>query len=196
MNEKSKAPSEPIDVEVEVAEVRPGTKRAPSASGKRPAKISRIEPGLDPDSPAAKVLAYVLDECITIPGTNLKIGIDPLLGLIPGIGDAIAALLGTIILNDAARRGLPKWVLGRMAGNILLNALVGAIPILGDAFSAFYKSNARNYALLQKYSDRADPEKPVDLQEVARLGKFFVIGTAIAAVALAFLGIYLLGQIF
>ena len=196
MNENNKAPSEPIEVEVEVAEVRPGAKRPPSASGKRPAKISRIEPGLDPDSPAAKVLAYVLDECITIPGTNLKIGIDPLLGLIPGIGDAISALLGTIILNDAARRGLPKWVLGRMAGNILLNALVGAIPIIGDAFSAFFKSNARNYALLQKYSDRADPEKPVDLQEVARLGKFFVIGTAIAAVALAFLGIYLLGQIF
>ena len=196
MNKNHKAPSEPIDVEVEVAEVRPGAKRAPSASGKRPAKISRIEPGLSPDSPAAKVLAYVLDECITIPGTSIKIGIDPLLGLFPGIGDAISALLGTIILNDAARRGLPKWVLGRMAGNILLNATVGAVPIIGDIFSAFFKSNARNYALLQKYSDRADPEKPVDLQEVARLGKFFVIGTAIAAVALAFLGIYFLGEIF
>ena len=196
MNEKQKAPTDPIEVEVEIAEVRPGAKRSQPASGKRPEKIRRIDPGLNPDSPAAKVLAYVLDECITIPGTNIKIGIDPLLGLFPGIGDAISAILGTIILNDAARKGLPKWVLGRMAGNILLNALVGAIPIIGDIFSALFKSNARNYALLQKYSSKANPGKPVAPEEALRLGKFFVIGTAIAAVALAFLAIYLLGQIF
>ncbi len=196
MNEKRQAPSDPIDVEVEIADVRPGAKRPSPASGKRPQKFSRIEPGLDPDSPAAKVLAYVLDECITIPRTNIKIGIDPLLGLFPGIGDAISAILGTIILNDAARKGLPKWVLGRMAGNILLNALVGAIPILGDIFSAFFKSNARNYALLQKYSGKANPGKPVAPEEAFRLGKWFVIGTAISAVALAFLALYLLGQIF
>ena len=97
-------------------------------------------------------IARLLDTLIKIPGTNFRIGLDPIIGLIPGVGDAISAALGSIILADAARRKLPARLLVRMGGNVVLNAVVGAVPLLGDLFSAWFRSNSRNYAILHAYT--------------------------------------------
>jgi hypothetical protein len=99
----------------------------------------------------ARFLAEWLDQRFTIPGTSIKIGLDPILGLIPGIGDAIANLAGSAILLIAAQYQVPKIVLLRMGLNVALNAIIGAIPVFGDVFSIWFRSNAKNAQLLERY---------------------------------------------
>jgi hypothetical protein len=102
--------------------------------------------------PLFRWLALLMDNVLRVPGTNLRFGLDPLLGLLPGIGDTASAIISAVALIQAARRGLPKILLARMSANILVNELVGIIPGIGDAFSFWFKSNARNYELLRHYS--------------------------------------------
>ena len=78
-------------------------------------------------------------------------GLDPLIGLIPGVGDAVASAIGSFILLEALRAGAPRLLVIRMSGNLLLNAVVGAIPVAGDLFSVWFRSNAKNYALLRSW---------------------------------------------
>ena len=93
-----------------------------------------------------------MDRQFTIPGTSIRIGLDPILGLIPGVGDALASLAGSVILFIAAQSQLPKIVLIRMGLNIAINGMIGAIPILGDLFSVWFKSNVRNVELLERHA--------------------------------------------
>jgi hypothetical protein len=110
----------------------------------------------------ADMLAKVLDTTIKIPGTSWYIGLDPLLGLIPGIGDVIANLIGTIILGLATRLQLPRIVLARMSLNLLINGTVGAVPIVGDLFSVWFRSHARNAALLREAAMKPERETVAD----------------------------------
>ena len=98
----------------------------------------------------AELLARILDTTVKIPGTPFYVGLDPLLGLIPGLGDAIANLIGSVILILAARLQVPHVVVARMSLNLLINGTVGAIPILGDLFSVWFRSHARNALLLRE----------------------------------------------
>jgi hypothetical protein len=98
----------------------------------------------------AEFLAKILDTTVKIPGTPFYLGLDPLLGLIPGIGDMVANLIGTVILILAARLRVPQIVIARMSLNILINASIGAIPIFGDLFSIWFRSHARNAELLRR----------------------------------------------
>src|SRR6476646_12005369 len=82
----------------------------------------------------ARGLARLLDDLIRIPGTNIGIGLDPIIGLIPGVGDMLGGLMSSYILLVAAREGVPASVLARMLGNIAVDSLVGVIPVLGDLF--------------------------------------------------------------
>ena len=100
----------------------------------------------------ARFLADLLDQRFTIPGTSIRVGLDPILGLIPGIGDALANIAGSAILLIAAQLNVPKIVLIRMGLNVAGNALIGAIPIFGDIFSIWFRSNARNADLLERYA--------------------------------------------
>ena len=100
----------------------------------------------------SRLLAWVLDDLIPIPGTKFRVGLDPIIGLIPGIGDTSTTAFASVILIRALRAGVPRIVLARMAANLLLNSLIGVIPGVGDVFSAWFKSNRRNYDLLQKHS--------------------------------------------
>lgn len=102
-----------------------------------------------------RILAYILDDLIPIPGTKHRIGLDPIIGLIPGIGDTSTTALSSVILIRAFRAGVPRVVLVRMAANLLINSLFGAIPGVGDLFSAWFKSNQRNYQLLTKHENRS-----------------------------------------
>jgi hypothetical protein len=104
-------------------------------------------------------LAWFLDNSIPIPGLDARIGLDPLLGLFPGIGDTLGALLSSYILAAAARLGAPKSVLLKMAFNIAVDAVLGAFPLLGDLFDIVWKANHRNVKLLGDYLDQ--PRKTV-----------------------------------
>jgi hypothetical protein len=128
----------------------------------------------------ADMLAKVLDTTIKIPGTSWYIGLDPLLGLIPGIGDVIANLIGTVILGLATRLQLPRIVLARMSLNLFINGTVGAVPIVGDLFSVWFRSHTRNAALLREAAMRPDRETAVDWLYVSG-----IIGGTVATLLLA-----------
>jgi hypothetical protein len=96
----------------------------------------------------AEAVAHVLDDVVRVPGTRMRIGADPLLGLIPVVGDVIATLLGVAILVVARQLDTPWRIVGTMAFNQVKNGLIGAVPIVGDVYSFRFKSNAINAALL------------------------------------------------
>jgi hypothetical protein len=98
----------------------------------------------------------VLDELVGVPGTPIKVGLDPVIGLIPVVGDAVAAGVGAWVIAEAARFGIPRLVLGRMVLNLLLDLGIGAIPILGDVYDLFFRSNSRNLALFRRHA--LDPD--------------------------------------
>jgi hypothetical protein len=95
-------------------------------------------------------LAWLLDNSILLPG-GYRIGLDPIIGLVPGLGDAIGAALSAYIINEARILGAPRSVLLRMTGNVVVETVIGAIPFAGDLFDAGFKANSRNLALLMKY---------------------------------------------
>jgi hypothetical protein len=98
----------------------------------------------------ARALARVLDTAVGIPGTPFRLGLDAIVGLIPGAGDMIGALLSGYIVLAAARSGATTPVLLRMIGNIAIDTAFGSIPVLGDLFDVAFKANARNVALLER----------------------------------------------
>ena len=98
-----------------------------------------------------RLLSRLLDEQFRIPGTTQRIGLDGLLGLIPGVGDAVGALLSAYILYEAIRLGAPRTVLLRMVANIGIDTVVGAIPVAGDIFDIAWKANKKNAGLLHAY---------------------------------------------
>jgi hypothetical protein len=100
-------------------------------------------------------LTRLMDEAVKIPGLGIRVGIDPLLGLIPGIGDVAGAAVGGWIIVSAARLGASRAVLVRMLANLGLDALVGAVPFLGDLFDFAFKAHRRNLRLLEAHI--ADP---------------------------------------
>jgi len=104
-----------------------------------------------PSFTAASKFAYWLDAGFRIPGTNLRFGLDPLLGLIPGGGDAAGAVLAGWILIEAVRLGASRATLLRIAGNVALDAGLGAVPLIGDIFDFAWKANLRNVALLERH---------------------------------------------
>jgi hypothetical protein len=133
---------------------------------------------------SARALARVLDSAIGIPGTKLRVGLDALLGLIPGAGDAVGAALSGYIILAAARAGASRPVLLRMVGNVVVDTVIGAIPVLGDLFDVAFRSNTRNVALLERLA--VDPVT-VD-RGSRRLGV-----VVIAILVLVILGIVTLG---
>jgi hypothetical protein len=126
---------------------------------KKPTASADAEPRLV----FARFLAELLDQRFTIPGTSIRIGLDPIIGLIPGVGDTLANLAGSAILLVGAQFRLPKVVLLRMALNVALNTLIGAIPVIGDLFSIWFRSNVRNARLLELHATRhAQKAAPAD----------------------------------
>lgn len=99
-------------------------------------------------------LARVLDEAVRIPGTNIRIGLDALLGLLPGGGDVAGGVFSGLIILQAARAGAPAPVLGRMLANVAIDVVVGAIPLLGDLFDVAWRANTRNVRLLESWRER------------------------------------------
>lgn len=105
-----------------------------------------------------ELLAWLLDNSLPIPGTGRRIGLDGVVGLVPGLGDVISAGVGVFILLRGLHAGVPRVVVARMLINLGFDVTIGAIPVVGDAFDLWFKSNARNLALLQRHA--ADPAAP------------------------------------
>jgi hypothetical protein len=99
-------------------------------------------------------LANLLDTAFIFPGTNVRFGLDAIIGLVPGIGDAITTVISLYIVREARALGAPRHVVARMLGNVALDGVVGAIPLLGDAFDVMWRANRRNMVLLRKHLDR------------------------------------------
>jgi hypothetical protein len=98
-----------------------------------------------------RTMARLLDSAARIPGTRIRFGLDALIGLVPGIGDAISAIFSAFIIYRAARLGAPRTTLVRMLANVGVDTIVGEIPLLGDLFDVGWKSNIKNLSLLEQH---------------------------------------------
>lgn len=113
---------------------------------------STLETSRATDLRRARALARLLDSAIGIPGTSIRIGLDPIIGLVPGAGDVITASMSAYLIVVAARAGAPAPVLVRMVANILVDTGLGAVPIVGDLFDVAFKSNVKNLRLLERHA--------------------------------------------
>ncbi len=101
-------------------------------------------------------VTHALDELVGIPGTSVRVGLDPIVGLIPVVGDAVAGVVGAWVIAEAARFGIPRVVLARMAVNLVVDLAIGAIPFLGDLYDFAFRSNSRNLALFRRHALEPD----------------------------------------
>lgn len=140
----------------------------------------------DSDIRRARALARALDTAIGVPGTPLRIGVDALLGLIPGAGDLAGAALSGYIILTAYRNSVPPSVLWRMLANVAIDTAVGAIPVLGDLFDVAWKSNTMNVQLLERYL--AEPHKTTTRNRLfGALVVVLVLAVLVGLVTLGFL---------
>src|SRR4051812_15782111 len=156
----------------------------PRSSGVKDVEWEVLPPeqkGVAGIEPLFRWIAVLMDDLLRLPGTRFKIGIDPLIGLIPGIGDTGSAIVSAIALLQAARFGVPKIILARMSVNILLNEVIGIVPVVGDAFSFWFKSNARNYEIIKNHRLGTTPPSRSDW--------LFVIGVLVALFVVVCVGI-------
>lgn len=115
-------------------------------------------PKVTPVSRWVERVVFFSDSAIPIPGTTFRVGLDPILGLVfPGGGDAIGGVISLSVLFLALQKRLPAWVIGKMVWNLALDAAVGALPVLGDAFDFAFRANQRNLDLLRAHEADALP---------------------------------------
>ena len=125
----------------------------------------------------------VLDELVSVPGTPIKVGLDPLIGLIPVAGDAFAALVGSWVILEASRFGIPKVVLGRMVANLVVDLGIGAIPLVGDLYDVAFRSNRRNLDLFRRHA--LDPAASTRGEEAFFLGLVLLLVGMVVLAAMA-----------
>ena len=101
-------------------------------------------------------LATLLDTAFILPGTNVRFGFDALIGLVPGIGDAITTAISLYIVHEARQLGAPAHLILRMLANVAVDGFVGAVPLVGDAFDVLWRANRRNVRLLREWLARED----------------------------------------
>lgn len=130
-------------------------------------RTSRIDPRLLDQLPIGRDAAAVrrrvealeklLERTFVVPGINRPVGLDFILGLVPVVGDAAAALLGSWLVWEARNLGMSKFQLARMMGNVGFDAVLGLVPLVGDAADFFFRSNTRNLRIIRKHLDRHHP---------------------------------------
>jgi hypothetical protein len=134
-------------------------------------------PGTDIRLARARVLARALDSAIGIPGTSIRVGLDPLIGLIPGLGDVAGAALSGYIVLIGIRLGVSRSVVARMLANIAIDTVGGSLPVLGDLLDAGWKSNNMNVALIERHMASPDATR--------RASRLMIGGVAIVLLLLA-----------
>lgn len=99
----------------------------------------------------------LLERSIAVPGLNLMVGLDAVIGLVPVVGDVIAAGLGLYLVWEARNLGMSRWHLARMVTNVGFDAIVGSVPLAGDLFDFLFRSNSRNLKIIRKHLDKHHP---------------------------------------
>jgi len=119
--------------------------------------------GTDPASIRARVEAveFLLERSFRIPGVNVPVGLDALIGLVPILGDVITTAMGAYIVWEARNLGMSKWSLTRMGANVAFDTLIGLVPLVGDAADLMFRSNTRNLRIIKRYLDKHHPETRV-----------------------------------
>ena len=117
---------------------------------------SRLEVAPDVHQSLARLeaLARLMDGAFVLPGTNLRFGLEAIVGLVQVAGDMIAGLVSTYLIWEARQLGAPRWLVARMLANTLLDTTIGAIPVLGDAFDVLFRANLKNMTLLRRHLDK------------------------------------------
>lgn len=141
-------------------------------------------------APWAERLAWLLDDWIRIPGTNIRFGLDALVGLVPGVGDVVTGTGSVALLLYALRERIPTPALARMVANIGVDVLGGALPVVGDAFDVAWRSNRKNLDIIKRYKDdpKAEPS-PADKALVAVGIVLAILSVAIPFAIGAFFGV-------
>ena len=123
-------------------------------------------------------LATLLDRAVKIPGTNIRFGLDALLGLVPGVGDLATGALSVYVITRAGRLGVPRAVMSRMLGNVLMDVVAGSVPVAGDVFDVAWRSNSRNVDLLRRHL-----QDPIRAHRDSRFVVWAMVALAVLAVA-------------
>jgi hypothetical protein len=132
-----------------------------------------------------RAVSRLLDNAFTIPGTNVRFGLDALIGLVPGVGDALGALFSAYLILQASRLGAPKSVINRMIANVGVDTVVGWVPLLGDLFDVTWKANNKNLALLEQHLQHPAATRAASKRSLLLLGG----GLVVALVAVVAVGV-------
>lgn len=128
--------------------------------------------GLDRNPAAVRqrveALEGLLERAFTIPGTQMKVGLDAIIGLVPVVGDWVAGAMSAYLIWEARNLGMSKWQLARMSGNAVFDTAIGMIPFAGDLFDFAFKSNTRNLRIIKRHLDRHHPGTRTIEGEVVR----------------------------
>lgn len=144
--------------------VRPMVEPRDGAQRERPQVMGMTMPiGNDPAAIRARVEAMeiLLERSFRIPGTDIPVGLDAIIGLVPVIGDLITTALGAYIVWEARNLGMSKWQLTRMGANVAVDTVIGLVPLIGDAADLAFRSNTRNLKIIRKHLDKHHPETRV-----------------------------------
>jgi hypothetical protein len=125
-------------------------------------RLRRLTPGQTQRIEALRRVARLLDSAVPVPGTSYRVGLDPILGLIPGLGDLVSPIFTLGVIWQARDIGVPGVVLMRMIFNVAIDTLVGFVPLAGDVFDFAWKSNNRNMALLEQHAQEERPGSAAD----------------------------------
>ena len=159
-------------------------------------EVIEADDKLPPDLLALRRFAMLMDEAVAIPGTNRRIGLDAALGLIPTVGDVIAGVMSAWIIIGALRHRVPMRKVLRMLFNVVLDIIVGAVPVLGDFFDFLFEENMMNMRLLMQYRDRARPPRSIaQIAGAAMLVVGVILFVAIAVLTGTIVGaLWLIGK--
>lgn len=150
-----------------------------------------------PELERLRTLSRLLDSAFTIPGTGIRFGLDSLIGVVPGLGDAIGAIFSAYLILQASRMGAPRSVVARMIANVGIDTVVGWVPVLGDLFDVGWKANNKNFALLEQHVERPAATRAASRRNLLLLGAgllVFVVLIVAAGVLVAQLILNLLQQ--
>jgi hypothetical protein len=153
----------------------------------RVTRLRQLTPGQEQRLRRLRQVSHLLDSAFQLPGLPYRFGLDPIIGLVPGIGDLVSPLFTIGLLWQAHDLGLPRVVQLRMIGNVAIDAIVGAVPLLGDLFDFAWKSNDMNMALLETHASEERSPSPSDW--------FFVAVLSLGVLALAALPVLVLWMI-
>jgi hypothetical protein len=153
----------------------------------RVTRIRQLTPGQLQRLDALRKVAQLLDSAFVVPGTSMRVGLDPILGLVPGLGDLISPLFTAGILWQARELAIPKVVQLRMIFNVAIDTVVGLVPVLGDLFDFAWKANDMNMALLERHAHEEHRGAPGDWLFVAAMILLLVVIAVVPFVMLGWL---------